>query len=188
LKRTQQLIWRLPLVAKQLADFITLLRSSLALIFPWLALVYGRESLPWAGALLALNWTGDILDGTLARRSKFEQQTWIGDHDLEVDMGVSLGLLFYLLINNYVQALIILLYLGIWALYFLNKGLPRSMGMLFQAPVYAWFIYMELAFAPKVGYMLVGWVLSAVVITWPRFPREVIPNFLSGLRTTFHQD
>jgi phosphatidylglycerophosphate synthase len=176
------------MVAKQLADFITLLRFSLALIFPWLALDYGRESLTWAGALLALNWTGDILDGSLARRSKFEQQTWIGDHDLEVDMGVSLGLLFYLLINNYVQALIIFVYLGIWALYFLNKGLPRSMGMLFQAPIYAWLIYIELMFAPKMGYLLVGWVLCAVVITWPRFPHEVIPGFLSGLRTTFHHD
>jgi phosphatidylglycerophosphate synthase len=176
------------MIAKQLADFITLLRSALLLFFPWLGLVYGRESLPWVGALLALNWTGDILDGSLARRSRFERQTWIGDHDLEVDMAVSIGLLFYLLINNYLSVLIVVLYLAIWTLYFVSMGLPRSMGMLFQAPIYGWSIYTELIFAPKVGYMLVAWVLSAVIVTWPRFPREVIPNFLGGVRDALDQD
>jgi phosphatidylglycerophosphate synthase len=176
------------MVAKQLADFITLLRSTLLFLFPWMALVYGRTSLPWAGALLALNWTGDMLDGPLARRSKFDRQTWIGGHDLEVDMCVSVGLLLYLIIARYVQPVIFVLYIGIWGLYFLNKGVPRSMGMLFQAPIYAWFIYMELTFAPRVGYLLAGWVLSAVILTWPRFLIEVIPNFLRGMRVTFHQD
>lgn len=176
------------MIAKQLADFITLLRSSLLFLLPWMAIVNGRTSLPWAGALLALNWTGDILDGTLARRSRFERQTWIGDHDLEVDIAVSIGLLFYLLINHYVQVLIVVLYVGVWALYFLNKGLPRSMGMLFQAPIYAWAIYMELLYATKMGWLLVAWIGCAVVITWPRFPKEVIPNFLNGVRAAFHQD
>ena len=176
------------MIAKQLADFITLLRSSLIFFFPWMALVYGRSSLPWVGASLALNWTGDILDGSLARRSRFARQTWIGSHDLEVDMGVSIGLLFYLLINNYVQVLLVVLYVGVWACYFLNKGLPRSMGMLFQAPIYAWTIYMGLLYAPKVGWLLVAWIVCAIVITWPRFPKEVIPNFLRGLGAVLHQD
>lgn len=176
------------MVAKQLADFITLLRSTLLLFFPWLALVYGQASLPWAGALLALNWSGDMLDGPLARRSHFDRQTWIGGHDLEVDMCVSIGLLMYLVIAHYVQPVVFVLYLGIWGLYFLNKGVPRSMGMLFQAPIYAWFIYVALTLAPRVGYLLAGWVLSAVVLTWPRFPAEVIPGFLHGIRAAFHQD
>jgi phosphatidylglycerophosphate synthase len=180
--------WRLPMVAKQLADFITFLRSSLMLLFPWFAIVYGRESLPWAGALLALNWTGDILDGSLARRSRFERQTWIGGHDLEIDMAVSIGLLVFLLINRYVQVSVVVLYVGLWSLYFLVKGIPLSMGMLFQAPIYAWFIYTALMFAPKIGWVLVGWVISAVIITWPRFPQEVIPNFLSGIQSTFLQE
>jgi phosphatidylglycerophosphate synthase len=180
--------WRLPMVAKQLADFITLLRSTLMLFFPWLAIVYGRESLPWAGALLALNWTGDILDGSLARRSMFKRQTWVGGHDLEIDMAVSAGLLVFLLIIGYVQLTVVVLYVGLWGLYFLFKGISRSLGMLFQAPIYAWFIYMALMFAPKVGWLLVGWVMSAVIITWPRFPQDVIPNFLGGIRAAFLQD
>ncbi|MGD2162862.1 MAG: hypothetical protein PVG04_07190 [Anaerolineales bacterium] len=176
------------MIAKQLADFITFIRLSMALFVPWLAIVYGRESLPWIGALLALNWTGDILDGSLARRSRFENQTWIGGHDLEIDMLVSVGLIIYLVLNHYVQVSSVALYLGLWSIYFLFNGIPRSMGMLFQAPIYAWFIYMALLYAPKVGWMLVGWVISAVVITWPRFPQEVIPGFLDGVRKAFHKD
>lgn len=176
------------MLAKQLADLITLLRSTLLLFFPWLAITYGQRGLTWAGAFLALNWTGDILDGSLARRSRLAARSWIGDHDLEVDMSVSLGLLLYLLINRYVQLIVAVVYLGIWAIYFLRKGLPRSMGMLFQAPVYGWFIYTALLYAPNMGWGLVGWVLAALVITWPRFPAEVIPNFLAGVRAAFHLD
>jgi cardiolipin synthase len=176
------------MLAKQLADLITIVRSSLLLVFPWLALVYGRQSLPWVGAFLALNWTGDILDGSLARRSRLKRHTWIGDHDLEIDMAVAVGLLLYMLINDYVTVLVFVLYVGVWAAYFLGKGLPRSMGMLFQAPIYGWFIYISLLDVPNVGWGLVGWVLSAVVITWPRFPKEVIPGFLEGVRAAFYQD
>jgi hypothetical protein len=103
-------------------------------------------------------------------------------------MLVSVGLIIYLVLNHYVQVSSVALYLGLWSIYFLFNGIPRSMGMLFQAPIYAWFIYMALLYAPKVGWMLVGWVISAVVITWPRFPQEVIPGFLDGVRKAFHKD
>jgi len=62
------------------------------------------------------------------------------------------------------------------------------MGMLFQAPIYGWFIYIALTYAPEAGWWLVAWILAAVVITWPRFPREVVPGFLKGMRDSLSQD
>jgi len=172
------------MVAKQIADLITLTRGLLVFIFPWLALAQGPESLPWAVALLAADWTGDSLDGPLARRSRLSIQTWIGDHDLEFDMAVAAGLLAYMFITGYVQATVALVYAGIWGVYFLRVGIPRPMGMLFQAPIYGWFIYVALMQAPGAGWWLVAWVLAAVVVTWPKFPREVVPGFLNGMRET----
>jgi len=176
------------MVAKQIADLITVARGMLMFIFPWLALAQGADSLPWAVALLAADWTGDSLDGSLARRSRIQMQTWVGDHDLEFDMAVSLGLLAYMLIVGFVQPTVAIVYAGIWGLYFLRAGVPRAMGMLFQAPIYGWFIYIALTYAPEAGWWLVAWILAAVVITWPRFPREVVPGFLKGMRDSLSQD
>ncbi len=49
------------------------------------------------------NWTGDLLDGRIARRSRMVDHTWIGDHDLEVDMAVSTGLLVYMQQSGFVN-------------------------------------------------------------------------------------
>jgi len=170
------------MVAKQVADLITIARGFLVVIFPWLGMTQGRDSLPWAAVLLAADWTGDVLDGALARRSGIKHQTWVGAHDLEIDMAVSLGLLTYLIVAGLLSLPIALIYLLLWGAYFLRSGIPRSMGMLFQAPIYGWFIYISLVNATSSGLMLAAWILTAVVITWPRFPQQVIPGFLSGIR------
>jgi hypothetical protein len=36
--------------------------------------------------------------------------------------------------------------------------------------------------------MLSAWVVVAVIVTWPRFPQEVIPGFLHGMRDFFPHD
>lgn len=180
------------MVAKQVADLLTFTRGLLLIIFPWLAMTGGQESLSLAVMLLIADWTGDILDGALARRSRIRYESWIGDHDLEIDMAVALGLLIYTMAAGYVQMTVGLIYILIWAMYFWRAGIPRQMGMLFQAPIYGWFIYVSLIYAPSAGLWLVTWILAAVILTWPRFPREVVPGFLSGMKTHFssgeHQD
>lgn len=175
------------MVAKQVADFITIARGFLLVVFPWLGIAQGSTSLPWAAVLLASDWTGDILDGALAKRSKVKYQTWVGAHDLEIDMAVSLGLLLYLLIIGYLNLTVALVYLLLWGAYFLRSGIPRSLGMLFQAPIYAWFIYVAILHATSAGLMLSAWVLAAIILTWPRFPKEVIPGFLQGMQDFFRQ-
>jgi hypothetical protein len=170
------------LVAKQVADFLTLTRVLLVFILIWLGWTQGADGLPSAALLLMLSWTTDALDGPIARRSRLQYHTWLGDHDLEVDMAVAAGLLAYMILSGFVNTLIGAAYSVIWLLIFLRWGILRSPGMLFQAPIFGWFIWLSLTHNPIYGWLLVIWILCAVIITWPRFPNEVIPGFLDGMR------
>jgi len=170
------------LVAKQFADLITLMRIAIAFILPWLGRAYGAAGLPVAVWLMVADWTGDFLDGAIARRSRVHYHTWVGDHDLEVDMAVAGGLLAYLVLAGLVDVRLAGLYLVLCALAFWRWGVPKALGMLAQAPIYAWFIRVALRDAPATGPWLIAWILAAIVVTWPRFPREVVPGFLAGMR------
>jgi phosphatidylglycerophosphate synthase len=170
------------LVAKQVADLLTIFRIILAGIFIWLGLTQGEAGLPLAGWLLIASWTSDTLDGPIARRSRVYYRTWVGDHDLQIDILVAASLLVYMALSGIVDPVVAALYLLLWILYFIRAGVPRSLGMLSQAPIYGWFIWTTLRQAPGTGWWLVGWILVMLVITWPKFPREMIPGFLSGMR------
>lgn len=170
------------MVTKQIADILTFTRGLLLIILPWLAITGGQDSLPLAVSLLIANWTGDVLDGALARRSSRRYNTWIGDHDLEVDMAASFGMLIYMMVTGYVQLPVGVIYILIWAIYFWQAGLPRTMGTLFQAPIYGWFIYISLRYTPSAGLWIIAWMLAVGIITWPRFPREGVPGFLNGMK------
>jgi phosphatidylglycerophosphate synthase len=178
----------LMIVAKQVADVLTLLRVILALFLAWLGFTQGDIAVPLAAWLLVASWTSDSLDGPLARRSRVRYHTWIGDHDLEIDMMVAGGLLIFMTAAGFVDPIVAALYLLFWSLYFIRSGVPRSVGMLFQAPIYGWFIWTTLNQAPPSGWILVGWILTMLVITWPKFPREIVPGFLSGMGDALVRD
>jgi hypothetical protein len=72
-------------------------------------------------------------------------------------------------------------------LYFLRFGVPRSLGMLVQAPIYGFFIWVAMIEAPDPGYWLLVFPVVITAITWPRFPQEVIPGFLDGMRKVFQR-
>lgn len=169
-------------LAKMLADTLTLSRLVLFCGFLWLGLEDGSSRLPVAITLLILSWTTDSFDGPIARRSHGQVSTWLGDHDLEVDMLVSMGVLVFLLLSGFVEALLVSVYVILWALIFWRYGTYRSLGMLFQAPIYAWFIVISMREAPSVGVWMLVWIALAVLFTWPRFLREIIPDFLSEMK------
>ena len=173
------------LVAKQVADFITFGRGILAFMLAGLGLLVGKEALPMAAGVMIADWCGDMLDGPIARRSRVSYHTWIGDHDLEVDMTVSVGLLIYMLGAGYVSWWVGAIYLLGWAIFFLRFGFTSAPGMLFQAPTYLWFILVTLRDARGLGMLIILLILTAVIITWPRFPRVVVPGFLGGMRRAF---
>ena len=91
------------LAAKQVADLITGGRAARGLVMIWLGLTWGQEALPLICWLMILAWSGDALDGPIARRSRIQSHSWLGDHDLEVEIGVSFGLLLYLVAAHYVD-------------------------------------------------------------------------------------
>lgn len=173
---------------KPLADLITLLRAFLAPLFIFLGGTRQQDGLPLVTLLLIVNWTGDSIDGALARRSKVQYQTWIGAHDLEIDIFISIGLLGYMVIAGFVAWPVAAMYLLVWILISLKWGLPRSAGMLFQAPIYGVFILIAIRYAPITGLWLLGWVFLAIVITWPKFPKVIVPGFLNGMRAWLKKD
>jgi phosphatidylserine synthase len=171
------------IIGKKIADLITIIRGILGFCLAWLGLTQGLAGLSLAVWLLIAAWTSDSLDGPIARRSRAQYQTWVGEHDLEIDMAVSAGLLVYLLGSKVVNVWIVLLYIILWGLVFWRLGMiPRSFGMLFQAPIYGLFIWVAIQELPGAGRWLIIWILAAVILTWPQFPKQVLPGFLSGMR------
>ena len=171
------------IVAKQVADIITSVRALIAVCLVWIGIVRGADSLILVAWIMIANWTGDMLDGQLARRSRVQYHTWIGDHDLEVDMVVSTGLLVYMLQAGFVNIWATSIYILSWGAYFLWKGdISSSLGMLFQAPIYSWFTWVALRNAPQAGWIIITFIVSAVAITWPHFPKVMVPRFLDGVR------
>ena len=170
------------IVSKQVADFLTAVRGLIALVIAWVGIKHGANGLAMAAWLLLIAWVTDGLDGPLARRSRRQYRTWLGDHDLVIDMAVSGGLILYLTISGFISPATAGLYLLVLGIIFAHWGLDRSLGMLVQAPIYGWFIWITWHEAPEIGWYLVGWIAALVVVTWPRFPNEVIPDFLHGLR------
>lgn len=168
--------------AKKVADSITGCRALLALVLVWLGWARGAAALPLAIWIMLIDWTGDSLDGTVARLSRKHYHTWLGDHDLEVDMAVAGGLLIYMAVAGFIDARLAGVYVLTLALVFWFLGASRSLGMLSQALVYGWFIWIAIHHATTIGWLLVIWIVLALIVTWPRFPQEIVPGFLAGLR------
>jgi hypothetical protein len=174
--------------AKRAADLITFTRGVIAFGLIWVGYQYGSAGLSLAAWMMLADWLGDMIDGRIARLSRVKYHTWIGDHDLEVDMTVSVGLLVYMVEANFSNIWLAGVYLLVWGIYFsLQKGIPHSIGMLFQAPIYGWFIWVTLRNAPLAGWAIVIFLAMAVAITWPYFPNVMVPGFLEGIRRTHHE-
>ncbi len=168
--------------AKQVADFLTLFRGLLGFGLVWLGLTEGAEGLQTAVFIMIAAWTGDAIDGKIARRSRNSYKTWIGDHDLEIDMAVSCGLLVYLITSGFVNIWLASLYVLLWTFILWRWSNLRVLGMLSQAPVYGYFIVIALVVLPNVGMWILVWMVTAIIITWPQFPKTIVPEFINAMR------
>jgi phosphatidylglycerophosphate synthase len=166
---------------KTIADTLTAGRFLLALLIFWLGLRIGQPALPTITLVLVLGWVSDVLDGALARRALNQRRTWLGDNDLSVDVCVALGLLGYLTLSGYVSPTIAASYILITGA-LIWRFRSRSLAMAAQAPVYAILLYLALRDAQLYGALAVGYILLVTVVTWPRFPKTVVPEFLQGMR------
>ena len=167
--------------AKLVADFITATRGLLGLVIIWLGFTQGEKALPIVAALMLLDWTGDFVDGTIAKRSRHPRHTWIGDGDIYVDAWMSICLGIYLVSAGHVGQAIGFCYLLGWMLILGRFGLEKNLLMLAQTPIYLWFVIVTLRLAPAMGNWLVAWVVVALAINWRRFSKDIVPTFLRAM-------
>lgn len=166
---------------KTLADTLTLSRVLLGLLILWSGISGGREALSLAAWLLIVAWLTDLLDGALARRDRSGRQTWVGEHDLQADMSVSLGVLGYLTFAGFIPPWAGLAYLLISAvLLWITRS--SAVGMVLQAPPYGLMLYLALHHGLLVGSVAIAYLLLVIIVTWPRFPKQTVPGFLRGMR------
>jgi phosphatidylglycerophosphate synthase len=170
------------IATKQIADLITLSRAILALTMIPLGLIQGASSLPIIVWFAIANWTLDSIDGPLARRAKTSHQSWIGGKDLEIDMFFGLCLLIYMVTAGLVTWLIALVYLLAWILIFWHWGLLHELGVFFQVGIYGWFILQVLRLSPGAAVWFLVWLVAALIVTWPKFPKIIVPRFMNGIR------
>jgi hypothetical protein len=171
---------------KGIADLITLIRALLGIFLVWLGFMYGSESLPQAVLVMLLCWTGDLFDGGIARLNRPFRRSWLGDHDLEVDIFVSLGLGLYLVGAGFIPWTIALAYVMVWAIIIWWFGADKNLLMLVQAFIYLDFIWTAVTINPQTGVWLVVWILVITILNWRRFSTRVVPEFIQGMRSVWH--
>jgi phosphatidylglycerophosphate synthase len=175
-------------LTKRAADFITLTRALLIPVVLWLGISQGPDALPLVLWLVLYNWTADSLDGPLARRGPTEIHTWLGDHDLVIDMLFSTGLLAYLIGAGFIAWPVGVIYLLLWIIYFWVFGLKHAVGMLYQVPIYGWFLFVAVRDVPQVSIWIGVWMVVALIITWPKIPKVTIPGFINDMRAIISRD
>jgi len=171
--------------SKYLADIVTWSRALMALCLIWLGVAKGVDALPVAVLLTIANWTADSIDGPLARRNPSPHQSWIGKKDLQIDMLFSSSLLVYMTGSGIVAWQITLIYVIFWAILFWLIGLPHVLGVLFQAPIQVGFLVFAVWQIPQVVLWVVGWLLIAIAVTWPKFPKVIVPEFIDSVKQLF---
>lgn len=164
-----------------LADLLTELRLIIGLIMIAAAWSLHLDSLPILVICQLLSWTSDILDGPLARRAPLHPPGFLGRHDLEVDVFQAICLLVALVASGRLNPAIALVYAFTSCVILLLTHYPRALAMALQGPVYTWLIAAALHTDLLWGLILVGWIALAIVVTWPRFPRVIVPEFLAGM-------
>ena len=166
---------------KTVADTLTSIRFLLGLYLIWLGLRGGPEAVAAAALTLLIAWATDVLDGPLARRDPRGIHTWIGDRDLEADLTVALGVWFYLALAGFLSPWLAAAYVLAAAAALWKFG-SAHLAWGVQALPYGATIWTAWRIVPLYGMLLVAWIGLVLVATWPRFPRQTLPEFLGGMR------
>ena len=170
--------------AKSVADLITAARGTLGLVIIWLGLTQRGQALPTVIPLMILCWSGDFIDGMLARHSRHPRKSYIGSHDVQVDLFVSICLGLYMLLAGLVSLSVGVWYFIGWVIIFWRFGMmDHNLTMLAQTPIYLYFVVVGLRDHPALGLLMVMWVLTALAILWRRFSQEVVPTFIEGMKS-----
>lgn len=166
---------------KLLADLLTLSRPLLAVCLVGLGMARGAEALPTAVLAVIVSWLTDLLDGPLARRDPDHRSTWVGEHDAEADLTVSLGVAAYLVLSGYLAgwlgAALVLTILALWVLHSHQLSWP------FYALPYVILILTALRGVPLLGLLAVGYLLGTLVVNWSRFWQQHLAEFFGAIES-----
>ncbi|MFN3135808.1 MAG: hypothetical protein ACK44H_09605 [Candidatus Kryptonium sp.] len=175
---------KITLGLKLVADILTTLRFLIGLYIVRFSTLEPSSGVPLASIFLWIAWVTDLLDGPISRLDPRKVQTWVGRHDLTADATVSLGCWLFLIFSNLINPFIGFGYilLGAFLLWYFKS---EYLAWAFQAPPYGMMILVALKYAPTYGMLLIVWIVIVVVITWPRFPKYTLPEFLRGMKALF---
>lgn len=162
-----------------LADLLTVSRALLAICLAGLGMTHGAEGLPTAIITVIVSWLTDVLDGPLARSDPDHQATWVGEHDAEADLAISLGVAAFLVLSGYLAgwlgALLVLAVLGLWMWHSHQLAWP------FYALPYVILILTALRDAPLFGWLAVSYLAATLVVRWPRLLCQYLPEFFQAI-------
>ncbi len=166
---------------KSLADALTTTRLLLAIVLALFGLGVLTGSATDAGIVVLAAWTTDLIDGPLARKSGVTKQTWIGSHDLYIDIGFGQALLIFMCSVGLVNPLVALAYVLVWGIIVWRYGrVTKTLGAIFQGPLYIWFGIRLLVRGALVGKIMVLWLLGNIAVTFKRLTRRDLPEFIHG--------
>ena len=165
---------------RPLADFLTVSRVVLCFIMAGIGWTRGEESLPTAVLILILCWFTDLIDGPLARLDTERTTSWVGRHDADADVCMTLAVTAYLVFCGYLKFWFALL-IVVLALVLRET---RSPQLAWPLGAFAYFGFGVVTFrsAPIFGWMAVGYLVLLLVVRWPRVRDQYIPSIKEILR------
>jgi phosphatidylglycerophosphate synthase len=106
------------LTPKFLADLITASRSVVAVGLLGAAWQANPETLPWVVGIVVIAWSGDMVDGWLAKKGGYSPIAWVGQRDHEIDASLAGATLVYLwrigLVSNWLLVLLSAVTFLVW--------------------------------------------------------------------------
>jgi phosphatidylglycerophosphate synthase len=172
---------------KRIADTITFLRLFVAPLLIWLGIAQGKEGLELATLLVLVAWTGDTVDGHIARASGTQVKTWLGEHDGQIDMTICTALAIYMIISGLVNLPLGVVYLLVFAVVFLRRGYGVVTGQVYMAPIWGYFLIILLRNPSPAKWWVLGWLGAATVLNWKRFAKDLAPGFIDGMRDAWQR-
>ena len=171
---------------RRIADFLTVTRFIIACAIVVLGTTQNPDTLPSIVLLLIAAWYTDSLDGPVARMNPSLPSSWVGEHDLETDIIVGIAILAYLAQVGLMATGFALYYLLICSILYLRTR-SRYFASTTQALPYTFLILVAMKDARGYGIAAIVSLLLLAVVTWPKFPQKILPEFMDGLSLFLRQ-
>lgn len=156
-----------------LADLLTFIRLPISVVFILLGFADVEKAVTIACAVLILSWTTDTFDGYFAKSAHPPNISWIGRHDLQIDMMVSLGILVFLVLQDHMNLWFAGGLLILWLIAFIFSWSAPSIGRFIQTPMYGWLVWLTFFETPLLGWLTIAFLAAVLIFTWPRYPNEL---------------